>query len=137
MRVLGLDHGEKRIGLALSDFMRIIAQPLFTIVRRDEQDLWLQLEAVIAENEVATVVVGYPVSMSGKPSTQTQVVDQFIEQFKDRFAVDLETYDERLSSWAAKQSMQLQGIKTGHNKATIDMTAAAIFLQDYLDSQSV
>ena len=135
MRVLGLDYGERRIGLALSDSMSIIAQPLFTIVRRDEQDWWLQLEAVIAENEVETIVIGYPLSMSGKASKQTQVVDQFIALLKDRFSITLEKYDERLSSWAAKQSMQLRGIKTGHNKATIDMTAAAIFLQDYLDSQ--
>ncbi len=135
MRVLGLDYGERRIGLALSDSMSIIAQPLFTIVRRDEQDWWLQLEAVMAENEVETVVVGYPISMSGNKSQQTRVVDQFIDHFKDRFTIALEKYDERLSSQAAMQSMQLRGIKTGHNKITIDMTAAAIFLQDYLDSQ--
>lgn len=134
MRVLGLDYGERRIGLALSDSMSIIAQPLFTIVRQDEQDWWLQLEAVMAENEVETVVVGYPISMSGNTSKQTQVVDQFIALFKERYAITLEKYDERLSSQVAMQSMQMRGIKTGYNKATIDMTAAAIFLQDYLDS---
>ena len=134
-RVLGIDHGTRRVGLAVSDPTRVIAQPLTTL-KRDESDAWWgQLAQIIAEQEVEAIVVGYPLTMSGSHSKQTGEVDRFISQLQARSDIPVHRYDERLTSVAARRSLTLQGVKTGHNKEAVDRTAAALMLQDYLDSR--
>ncbi|MFQ6676728.1 MAG: Holliday junction resolvase RuvX [Fidelibacterota bacterium] len=131
-RILGIDYGEKRVGLALSDLMQLIASPFKTIP--NNSSLFTALKKIIDEYEVEKVVVGLPKGMKGQETQQTKFVRNFITQLEDNnILVDLE--DERLSSITAKKSLIQQGIKTGHNKGLIDQTAAAIFLQLYLDRQ--
>ncbi|MEE9466360.1 MAG: Holliday junction resolvase RuvX [Candidatus Neomarinimicrobiota bacterium] len=133
-RVLGIDFGEKRVGLAVSDPMRIISQPIATL-RPDAEGLWWhQLEAMVAEQEIELAVVGYPLTLRGTHSAQTRVVDDFIVDLEKRLALPVERYDERLTTVAAKKALQQQGIKTGHQKELVDRVAAAMLLQDYLDS---
>ena len=135
-RILGLDYGERRIGIALSDPLGIIAKPFTVIDRKITTDYISQLSDIILKNQVIAVVVGLPLTLMGKKSKQTEIVLSFINQLKEILSIPVIAIDERLSSVAAKKSLQKQAIKTGHNKGRIDETAAAIFLQEYLDSST-
>jgi len=135
-RVLGIDYGDRRIGLALSDPLRIIAKPLTIIDRQKTEDYFSAILRIAKENETGTIVVGVPYTMKGKHSKQTNVVEEFMEQLKSSSEIPVVGIDERLSSVAAEKALQLQAIKTGHKKGRVDETAAAILLQEYLDSRS-
>ena len=88
------------------------------------------------ENNVNIIVVGLPLTLRGKESKQTEVVQKFIKELTQLGKIPVVPVDERLSSIAAKKSLQEQGVKTGHEKGRVDETAAATILQEYLDSQS-
>ena len=135
-RVLGLDFGERRIGLALSDPLRIIAKPLTIIDRKKTADHISRISEIVSERKITSIVVGLPLTLKGGYSKQTEIVLAFIDQLKSDLQIPIMTIDERLSSVAAKKALQEQAVKTGHNKGRVDETAAAIFLQEYLDSQS-
>ncbi len=132
-RVLAIDYGAKRVGLALSDLMQIVGSPFKTIT--NNSSLILNIQTIIKEKEVGCVIVGLPKSMKGQKTAQTEHVLEFVEKLKDN-NINVELIDERLSSISATKALVEQGIKTGHNKSLIDQTAAAIFLQQYLDTQS-
>ena len=135
-RVLGIDYGERRIGLALSDPMGIIAKPLRTIDRKKTTDYISEILNTAKEKNANIIVVGLPLTLRGKQSKQTKVVQKFIEKLTQLGKIPVVPVDERLSSISAKKSLQAQGVKTGHEKGRVDETAAAIILQEYLDSQS-
>ncbi len=135
-RVLGLDYGERRIGLALSDPLGIIAKPLTIIDRKKTADHISRISEIVSERKITSIVVGLPLTLKGDYSKQTEIVLAFIEQLKSDLQIPVVAVDERLSSVAAEKSLQEQAVKTGHNKGRVDETAAAIFLQEYLDSQS-
>jgi putative Holliday junction resolvase len=132
-RVLAIDYGEKRVGLALSDLMQIIGSPYKTIPNNPE--LIADIQSIIIKKEVGCVIVGLPKGMKGQMTAQTEHVLNFVEKLKEK-NIKVELIDERLSSVSATKALIEQGIKTGHNKGLIDQTAAAIFLQQFLDSQS-
>ena len=134
-RILGLDHGERRIGLALSDPLRIIAKPFRTIDLKEVDDLFELINNIIDEFNIEIIVVGFPITMKNEFSIQTNKVKDFVKSLKENVNVDIVLYDERLTSKIAQKSLIMQGIKTGHNKKDIDKTAAAVFLQNYLDEQ--
>ena len=133
-RILAIDYGDVRIGLAISDLMQIIAKPYKTIKNTARNEIFIQLENIIEENNIGKIIVGLPITLKGGHSEQTNKVLSFVKELQLYMKIDIDTYDERLSSFQAKKSLILQGIKTGHNKEQIDQTAAAIFLQGYLDS---
>ena len=133
-RILAIDYGDVRIGLAMSDLMQIIAKPYKTIKNTDRDEIFIQLENIIEENNIGKIIVGLPITLKGGHSEQTNKVLSFVKELQLYMEIDIDTYDERLSSLQAKKSLIHQGIKTGHNKEQIDQTAAAIFLQGYLDS---
>ena len=135
-RVLGLDYGERRIGLALSDPLGIIAKPLTIIDRKKTADHISRISEIVSERKITSIVVGLPLTLKGNHSKQTEIVLAFIDQLKSDLQIPIMTIDERLSSVAAEKALQAQAVKTGHNKGRVDETAAAIFLQEYLDSQS-
>ena len=135
-RVLGIDFGERRIGLALSDPMGIIAKPFKIIDRKITADYISEILNTSKENNANIIVVGLPLTLRGGESKQTQVVKKFIEELKQLGNLPVVPVDERQSSIAAKRSLQEQGVKTGHEKGRVDETAAAIILQEYLDSKS-
>ena len=135
-RVLGLDFGERRIGLALSDPLGIIAKPLTIIDRKQTADHISRISEIVSERKITSIVVGLPLTLKGGYSKQTEIVLAFIEQLKSDLQIPVLTIDERLSSVAAEKSLQAQAVKTGHEKGRVDETAAAIILQEYLDSQS-
>ena len=133
-RILGVDYGDSRIGLALSDPNKIIATPFKTIKNKRLDKTKKEIFDIIRENKVELIVLGLPVSMSGTETNQTKKVRKF-QNFIQHFDIPIEMQDERLSSFTAKKSLIQQKIKTGYNKHLIDSTAAAIFLQQYLDSK--
>ncbi|NOZ03082.1 MAG: Holliday junction resolvase RuvX [FCB group bacterium] len=134
-RVLGIDYGDTRIGLALSDPLHVIASPYKTLIVRDEKQILEEIELIVADNDVELLVVGLPLGMKGQETDQTRRVRKFASLLKSTgYEVTFE--DERLTSVSAKRSLVMQEIKTGHNKGLVDQTAAAILLQQYLDKKS-
>ncbi|HIN96253.1 MAG TPA: Holliday junction resolvase RuvX [Candidatus Marinimicrobia bacterium] len=134
-RYLGIDNGEKRVGLALSDPLKIIATPFRTLLVHNTNQVIRELDKIIDEQDVELIVVGNPLGMKGQQTVQTKRVMEFTDKLRDiGYKVILE--DERLSSVSAKRVMIEQEIKTGYNKELIDQTAAAIILQQFLDKQS-
>ena len=132
-RFLAIDFGEKRIGLALSDPMKIIAKPFKTIFYSNQNDLINKIALIIKDEKIEKIILGLPKGLKGNNTSQTNIVIEFYKYIKDKIDTPIVMEDERLSSVSAKKSLILQNIKTGHNKALIDETAAAIFLQLYLD----
>ena len=134
--MLGIDYGERRIGLALSDPLGIIAKPLKVIDRKATPDYKSAIIEIIDEKEVVEIIVGLPVTMKGDYSEQTKAAQKFIDEISGICNIPVTEIDERFSSIAAKKALHEQGVKTGHEKGRVDETAAAIILQEYLDSQS-
>jgi putative Holliday junction resolvase len=135
MRVLGLDIGEKRIGVALSDPGGIIAGAL-EVVERESQDAALeQIIALVREHGAERIVVGMPLSLNGTPGKQAHVVQSFVELLEQRTGIPVETWDERLSTVAAERMLVEAGVKRDKRKKSIDSIAAAFILQGYLDRE--
>ena len=132
-RLLGIDYGDTRIGIAVSDPLKIISKPMTTLI--NDNEFLINLEKIIEDKDVEAIVVGYPIGMKGQKTPQTEKVDDFVAILKNKFDLDVIIIDERLSSVSATNSLIKQGIKTGHNKALIDDTSAAIILQEYLDGR--
>ena len=133
-RILGIDYGEVRVGLSLSDLTQTIAQPFKTIMYKNINNLLDQLKEIIVENEVERLVVGIPYNMKGEDTKQTLKVKEFISFLESNLSYDIDLIDERLSSIEAEKTMHKMNIKTGHNKSDIDKIAASVILQEYLDS---
>ena len=131
-RILGVDYGDVRVGLALSDPTKLIASPLKTIQNKNSGLLISELKEIISENDVESIVVGFPVGMKGQDTNQTVKVKDFTQSLST-LCLPIFLEDERLSSIAAKKSLYMENIKTGHNKEIIDQRAAAIVLQQFLD----
>lgn len=132
-RILALDPGERRVGLAVSDPLGITAQGLDTFDRA-RGDLLEHLAALIAEYDVAEVVVGHPVSMSGRPSESSKRAESLAREIERRFGVAVTLWDERLSSREAQRA--LAGTGATRRKGTVDRVAAVLILQSYLDSRT-
>jgi len=133
-RILGIDYGEVRVGLSLSDLTQTIANPFKTIIYKSADNLLDQLKEIIDENEVEKLVVGVPYNMKGEDTKQTLKVKEFISFLESNLSYNVELIDERLSSIEAEKTMHKMNIKTGHNKSDIDKIAASVILQEYLDS---
>jgi putative holliday junction resolvase len=133
-RILSIDYGAKKVGLAISDPLRIIAKPLKTIANDSFDSLVKELNSIIKDYSIDECVIGLPLTLKNTYSVQTHKVEDFINNIKNEFSIKINIVDERLSSIEAKKSLILQGVKTGHNKKDVDMTAAAILLQSYLDN---
>ena len=131
-RILGVDYGESRIGLALSDNTKCIAFPLKTI-KNENIDLLLDFfRNLNSEKNIESIVIGLPLGMNGQDTDQTKKVRIFSKSI-GILGLPIFFQDERLTSISAKKSLIKQNIKTGHNKEKIDEIAAAIFLQQFLD----
>ena len=131
-RLLAIDYGDRRVGLALSDPLKMIASPYRTIINNNNTILIEEIEKIIAAEDVELTIIGLPLGMAGQKTEQTKKVEEFVDRLTDR-GIIIKYEDERWSSVAAKRSMKEQNIKSGYNKGLVDQTAAAIFLQQYLD----
>ncbi len=131
-RLLAIDYGARRVGLALSDPLKMIASPYRTIINKNNTILIEEIERIIAAEDVELTIMGLPLGMAGQKTEQTKKVEEFVDKLTNR-GIIIKYEDERWSSVAAKRSMKEQNIKSGYNKDLVDQTAAAIFLQQYLD----
>ncbi len=132
---MALDVGERRIGVALSDPLGLLARPLTTITRTSEQD---DIEAVLRlarEHGAEEVLVGMPISLSGRRGPQARRTAQFIHSLKARSELPVKSQDERFSSVEAERLLRESGIEPSRQKALLDAAAAAVVLQSYLDSR--
>ena len=125
-RILGVDYGDSRIGLALSDPNKIIASPFKTIKNKGFDKTKKEILDIVKENKVELIVLGLPLSMSGTDTNQTKKVRKFQNSIQD-FDIPIKMQDERLSSLTAKKSLIQQKIKTGYNKHFIDSTACLLY----------
>lgn len=134
-RILAIDYGQKRTGLAVTDPLRITANPLLTIPTNQLED-WLQ--DYFAHNQVDEVVIGHPTQLNGQESSSMQYIRPFVQRFRKIFpSMPLYEYDERFTSTIAHQAMILGGMKKKQrqDKAVVDKLAACIILEDYLQSR--
>jgi putative Holliday junction resolvase len=135
MRILGLDFGTKRIGVALSDELFITAQGADTIYR---QEIGRDLEAInkiISSNDVTEVVIGLPLNMDGSYSQKTKEVIQFADSLSKAITVPIKTWDERLTTVQAERVLLEADVSRAKRRKVTDKLAAQMILQSYLDSR--
>lgn len=139
MRILGLDYGSVTVGVAVSDALRVTAQPLETITRKDENKLrqtCARIEQLIAEYEVESIVLGYPKNMNDSVGERAEKTEEFKAMLERRTGLPVTLWDERLTTVAAERVLMESGVRRENRKAVIDQVAAALILQGYLDSLS-
>jgi putative Holliday junction resolvase len=137
MRILGLDIGDHRIGVAISDPEEILARPLTTIVRENEQNAIEAIIQLVDQHDVKRIVVGLPYSLDGSVGKQATKVMDFVDRLSKGTDAKIETRDERLSTVAAERLLREADNKKADNRAKRDAAAAAFILQGYLDSLKV
>lgn len=133
-RVLAIDWGERRIGVALSDESRTIASPHTVIIRGEslEGDL-ARIAGIVADEEVDLVIFGMPVRLDGTIGPEASGVTEVVEKLRGRIQVQVDTWDERLSTTAAQRALIGGDVSRKKRKKLVDQVAAALFLQSYLD----
>lgn len=138
MNYLGIDWGEKRIGLAFCDELGI-AFPLPAAVGPSEKKRLQQIETVIQQRQVHSLVVGYPFNMDGSIGFKCREVDHFIEKIEKCFGLPVHRVDERLSSYSVEQRLkgQKQKKQPSRQSGKIDSQAAALILQDFIETKNL
>lgn len=134
---MAIDYGSKRVGIAVTDTLRIIATGLTTI---HSKDLILFLEEYFKKEQVDIVVVGEPKTLGNEKSNSARFIDPFVSHLKKKFPnLVVERYDERFTSAIAHQTMLAGGLKKSdrQNKETVDMVSATIILQDFMQSKGM
>ena len=136
MRYMGLDYGDKTVGVAVSDEMGITAQPYITITRERRNKLrqtCKQIEDIIREKNIEVIVVGKPLNMNGTEGERIEETREFIEMVRRRTGLTVEELDERLTTVEADRILDATGVAKENRKEYIDKMAAAIILQTFLD----
>ncbi|RAU84113.1 Holliday junction resolvase RuvX [Pontibacter arcticus] len=136
-RILAIDYGTKRVGLAVTDPLQIIANPLETV---HAKDVLAYLKAYVQREPVDAIIIGMPTRLSGEATDATQHVVGFVRILKKEFpALPVHTVDERFTSKMAQQAMLAGGLKkkARQDKGTVDRVSAAIILQSYLESRTI
>jgi putative Holliday junction resolvase len=139
-RVLALDYGRRRIGIAVSDELRITAQPLETLERVNRQRDVQRLREIARKHQARLILVGHPVHLNGVPGEMAAEAARFARRIEKELGIPVELVDERLTSWEAAQTMaetrpgSRSGSKAGKREA-LDHVAAAVLLRDYLERE--
>jgi putative holliday junction resolvase len=136
MRILAIDHGSKRIGIAVSDELKMIAQPLEFIPAEPFARFVARLEELILEKEVESILVGLPRNMDGSYGPAAEKAQEFVTTLKGVVSVPIKTWDERLTSAQANRILIQGNVRRDKRKEKVDAMAAAILLQSYLDGLS-
>jgi putative holliday junction resolvase len=132
-RVLGIDLGQARTGIALSDELRMLAHPLETIASPSAAKVARRVQQIVAEKKVDCVVVGLPRQMNGTIGRAAEIAQEFVEKLRSLVGCEVVTWDERLSTVAAERALRDAGKKTRQTRDIRDQVAAQIVLQSYLD----
>ncbi len=134
MRILGLDYGEKRIGVAICDELGLTAQGLPTIIRKTKKHDWEILGSLIRNYKVEKIVIGYPVRLDGSEGIQCEKVNRFTALLEATFFLPVVKWPETLSTKEAEEILINSGVHWEKRKKMVDKLAACLILQSYLDS---
>ena len=134
MRILGIDYGDSRTGIAITDHLNITAQGLETINNKGSDKIILKrLDEIFAQYQIDTIVIGRPINMNGTESDRTEITDKFIHKLKCKYnKMKIETIDERLTTVAAHKTMNLLEINKYKKKNLVDTISAVYILETYL-----
>ena len=134
MRILGIDYGDSRTGLAITDSLNITAQGLETINNRGSDKIILKrLDEILNQYEINIIVIGRPINMNGTESERTEITDKFIHKLKCKYnKIKIETVDERLTTVAAHKTMNFLDINKNKKKSLVDTISAVYILETYL-----
>ena len=136
MRILALDHGSKRIGVAVGEETRPTAQPWEYIPAGPFADFLARLRQLIREKEIGLILVGLPRNMDGSYGPAAEKVQTFVAALREAVVVPVKTWDERLTSAQANRVLIQGGVRRDKRKEKVDKMAAAILLQSYLDGKA-
>ena len=136
MRILGIDYGDARTGLAITDALNITAQGIETINNNGNDKVILRkIDELLEKYEIATIVVGYPLNMNGTKSERTEVTEKFIHKLKCKYnKLEIKQVDERLTTVAAHKTMNLLDVNKNKKKNIVDTISAVYILETYLKS---
>ena len=136
MRILGIDYGDARTGIAITDALNITAQGLETIYNNGNDKIILKkIDELLEEYEIETIVVGYPLNMNGTKSERTEVTEKFIHKLKCKYnKLKIKLIDERLTTVAAHKTMNLLDVNKNKKKNIVDTISAVYILETYLKS---
>ncbi len=132
-RIMGIDYGEVRVGIALSDPLRIISSP-YKVLSNSEDSLFVELNEIINLENVGKIILGLPLNLAGKDSKKTLEVRKFAEKLTEKVPVPVEFYDERFTTVEANEVLKNMGIKSKDSRKVVDKIAASIILKSYLES---
>ena len=135
MRVMALDVGDKRIGIALSDALGITAQPLEVWERRTLEADIAHIAELAMQHRVTTIVVGHPITMAGTTSPQTVKAEAFAEALRTRSPCPVTLWDERLTTAQGERALLEGGMRRAKRRVAVNVVAAQLLLQQYLDAQ--
>lgn len=135
MRILGIDYGDSRTGIAITDALNITAQGFETIFNKGSDKVILRrLDEIFAEYEIDTIVVGKPINMNGTESQRTEITEKFIHKLKCKYnTIKIETVDERLTTVAAHKTMNLLDVNKNKKRNIVDTISAVYILETYLN----
>ena len=138
MRIIGIDYGDSRVGIAITDPLKITAQGLETIAYNGNDKILLRrLDEIFEQYEVDTIVVGMPYNMNGSSSFRVEATEKFIHKLKCKYnKMNIVTMDERLTTVEANRTMNELGINRNKKKMIVDTISAAYILEKYMNLQS-
>ena len=132
-RILGLDHGQRRIGVAISDELGLTAQPLLTILHTNQRNDLRSLGRLLRRYDCTAIVIGWPIHLSGDRSPRAQAVEKFADTLRAEFSLPVHLWDERMSTAEAHRHLDAAGRGVRDRKDVIDQVAAMLILQSWLD----
>lgn len=132
-RLMGLDYGDSRTGVAVSDLLGITAQGVESIKYTSEKQLIQRLGEIIQEYQVKKIVIGLPLNMNATSGQRVEKTKKFIEKLRQEFGLEVETIDERLTTVASHRTMTELGVNKNKKKNIVDMMSAVFILQMYMD----
>ncbi len=134
MRVMAIDYGKNRVGIALSDPLGVISQPLTTIKVKSQKALFGQILEIIQQSDVGLIIIGNPLSHKGEATKMSEQISRFMKQLKKMTDIEIKLWDERFTSQYAMNLMKEMKVKK--QKDLVDQVAASIMLDEYLRSCS-
>lgn len=132
-RLMCIDYGEVRIGIALSDPLQIISRP-FSVISNNAETVFKELKDIIKTENVGKIILGLPLNLEGEDTDKTRQVRKFAELLEAENSIPLEFWDESYSTVEANQALKKMGYDSKKSRTVVDKVAASIILQDYLDN---
>jgi len=132
MKIMAIDYGRMRVGIALTDPLGVIAQPYLTLTYKSQSDLIKRLKCIIQQNQVGLILVGNPVSMNGRTNEMSEKIQNFVKKMQKSLNIKVQLWDERFTSKYAANILKEHGIK----QTNLDEIAASLMLEEYLKRQA-